>query len=72
MNRKTIIALISGYIISMLPVWEITTRLQAVTLTAAASICVLMVLLWMEEKIQNIKRALTFADALAHKKTIHK
>ncbi|MED9966542.1 MAG: hypothetical protein UFJ18_07105 [Blautia sp.] len=72
MSRKTIVALISGYIISMLPVWELTTRLQAVTLMAAASICVLFVLIWVEERILDIKRALTFADALAHKKTTHK
>lgn len=61
MNRKTIIALISGYIISMLPVWEITTRLQAVTLMAAASICTLLVLIWVEERILDIKRTLAFS-----------
>lgn len=61
MNRKTIIALISGYIISMLPVWEITTRLQAVTLMAVASICVLFVLIWTEERILDIKRTLAFS-----------
>ena len=61
MNRKTIIALISGYIISMLPVWEITTRLQAVTLVAAASICTLLVLIWVEERILDIKRTLAFS-----------
>ncbi len=60
MNRKIIIALISGYIISMLPVWEITTRLQAVTLMAAASTCTLVVLIWTEERILDIKRTLAF------------
>lgn len=35
MERKVITSMLTGYLISMLPVWEIGSRIQAIMLTLA-------------------------------------
>ena len=69
MERKIIISLVSGYLVSMLPIWTIDSRMQEILLTFAVSFCILSGLIWIEERIQDMKKALTLADVRAKKKT---
>lgn len=57
MERKVIASMLTGYLISMLPVWEIGSRIQALTLTFAVFVCVLIFLIWIEEVFANIKKS---------------
>ena len=68
MERKIIISLVSGYLVSMLPIWTIDSRMQEILLTFAVSFCILSGLIWIEERIQDMKKALTLADVIAKKK----
>lgn len=56
MERKVIASMLTGYLISMLPVWEIGSRMQAITLTFGISMCVFMFLLWIEGIFENVKK----------------
>lgn len=68
MERKVIISMLTGYLISMLPVWEIGSRIQAIMLTLAISVCAFIFMLWIEDIFENIKKTLTLADVGAKKK----
>lgn len=48
MERKVITSMLTGYLISMLPVWEIGSRIQAIMLTLAISVCAFIFLFWIE------------------------
>ena len=68
MERKVITSMLTGYLISMLPVWEIGSRIQAIMLTLAISVCAFIFMLWIEDIFENIKKTLTLADVAAKKK----
>lgn len=68
MERKVITSMLTGYLISMLPVWEIGSRIQAIMLTLAISVCAFVFMLWIEDIFENIKKTLTLADVGAKKK----
>lgn len=68
MERKIIISLVSGYLVSMLPIWMIDSRMQEIILIFAVSFCVLSGLIWIEERIQDMKKALTPANVRAKRK----
>ena len=68
MERKIIISLVSGYLVSMLPIWMIDSRMQEIILIFAVSICVLSGLIWIEERMQAMKKALTSANERAKRK----
>lgn len=68
MERKVITSMLTGYLISMLPVWEIGSRIQAIMLTLAMSVCAFIFMLWIEDIFENIKKTLTLADVGAKKK----
>lgn len=68
MKRKVITSMLTGYLISMLPVWEIGSRIQAIMLTLAISVCAFIFMLWIEDIFENIKKTLTLADVGAKKK----
>lgn len=68
MERKVITSMLTGYLISMLPVWEIGSRIQAIMLTLAISVCAFIFMLWIEDICENIKKTLTLADVGAKKK----
>lgn len=68
MERKVITSMLTGYLISMLPVWEIDSRIQAIMLTLAISVCAFIFMLWIEDIFENIKKTLTLADVGAKKK----
>ena len=51
MERKIIISLVSGYLVSMLPIWMIDSRMQEIVLTFAVSFCILSGLIWIEERM---------------------
>lgn len=68
MERKVITSMLTGYLISMLPVWEIGSRIQAIMLTFAISVCAFIFMLWIEDIFENIKKTLTLADVGAKKK----
>ena len=68
MERKVITSMLTGYLISMLPVWEIGSRIQANMLTLAISVCAFIFMLWIEDIFENIKKTLTLADVGAKKK----
>ena len=68
MERKVITSMLTGYLISMLPFWEIGSRIQAIMLTLAISVCAFIFMLWIEDIFENIKKTLTLADVGARKK----
>lgn len=68
MERKVITSMLTGYLISMLPVWEIGSRIQAIMLTLAISVCAFIFMLWIEDIFENIKKTLALADVGAKKK----
>lgn len=68
MERKVITSMLTGYLISMLPVWEIGSRIQAIMLTLAISVCAFIFMLWIEDIFENIKKTLTLADVGAQKR----
>ncbi len=68
MERKVITSMLTGYLISMLPVWEIGSRIQAIMLTLAISVCAFIFLFWIEGIFENIKKAPTSANMRAKKK----
>lgn len=68
MERKIIISLVSGYLVSMLPIWMIDSRIQEIILTFTVSFCILSGLIWVEERIQDMKKALTSANVRAKRK----
>lgn len=68
MERKVITSMLTGYLISMLPVWEIGSRIQAIMLTLVISVCAFIFMLWIEDIFENIKKTLTLADVGAKKK----
>lgn len=68
MERKVITSMLTGYLISMLPVWEIGSRIQAIMLALAISVCAFIFMLWIEDIFENIKKTLTLADVGAKKK----
>ena len=67
MERKVITSMLTGYLISMLPVWEIGSRIQAIMLTLAISVCAFIFMLWIEDIFDSIKKTLTLADVGAKK-----
>ena len=68
MERKVITSMLTGYLISMLPVWEIGSRIQAIMLTLAISVCAFIFMLWIEDIFENIKKDSHVADVGAKKK----
>lgn len=68
MERKIIISLVSGYLVSMLPIWMIDSRMQEIILIFAVSFCALSGLIWIEERMQDMKKALTPANVRAKRK----
>ena len=68
MERKVITSMLTGHLISMLPVWEISSRIQVIMLTLAISVCAFIFMLWIEDIFENIKKTLTLADVGAKKK----
>lgn len=68
MERKVITSMLTEYLISMLPVWEIGSRIQAIMLTLAISVCTFIFMLWIEDIFDSIKKTLTLADVGAKKK----
>ena len=68
MERKVITSMLTGYLISMLPVWEIGISIQAIMLTLAISVCAFIFMLWIEDIFENIKKTLTLADVGDKKK----
>ena len=68
MERKVITSMLTGHLISMLPVWEIGSRIQAIMLTLAISVCAFIFMLWIEDIFDSIKKTLTLADVGAKKK----
>ena len=68
MERKVITSMLTGYLISMLPVWEIGSRIQAIMLTLVISVCAFIFMLWIEDIFDSIKKTLTLADVGAKKK----
>lgn len=68
MERRVITSMLTGYLISMLPVWEIGSRIQAIMLTFAISVCTFIFLFWIEDIFESIKKTLTLADVGAKKK----
>lgn len=68
MERKVITSMLTGYLISMLPVWEIGSRIQTIMLTLAISVCAFIFMLWIEDIFDSIKKTLTLADVGAKKK----
>lgn len=56
MERKVITSMLTGYLISMLPVWEIGSRIQAIMLTLAISVCAFIFMLWIEDIFDSIKK----------------
>lgn len=68
MERKVITSMLTGYLISMLPVWEIGSRIQAIMLTLAISVCAFIFMLWIEDIFENIKKTPTPANVGAKKK----
>lgn len=68
MERKVITSMLTGYLISMLPVWEIGSRIQAIMLTLAISVCAFIFMLWIEDIFENIKKTPTSANVRAKKK----
>lgn len=68
MERKVITSMLTGYLISMLPIWEIGSRIQAIMLTLAISVCAFIFMLWIEDIFDSIKKTLTLADVGAKKK----
>lgn len=68
MERKVITSMLTGYLISMLPVWEIGSRIQAIMLTLAISVCAFIFMLWIEDIFDSIKKTLTLTDVGAKKK----
>ena len=67
MERKIIISLVSGYLVSMLPIWMIGSRMQEIILTFAVSFCILSGLIWIEERIQDMKKTNPEAEDCARK-----
>lgn len=68
MERKIIISLVSGYLVSMLPIWMIDSRMQEIILIFTVSFCVLSGLIWIEERMQDMKKTLTSANVRAKRK----
>ena len=68
MERKVITSMLTGYLISMLPVWEIGSRIQAIMLTLAISVCAFIFLFWIGGIFENIKKAPTSANMREKKK----
>lgn len=67
MERNVIISLIAGYITSLLPVWTWDSKVELATATMILSIMWLLILIWIQELPQRIKKALTLADVRAGK-----
>lgn len=67
MERNVIISLVAGYITSLLPVWTWDNRVELVTATVILSITWMLVLIWIQELTQRIKKALTSANVRAFK-----
>lgn len=68
MERKIIISLVSGYLVSMLPIWMIDSRMQEILLTFAVSFCILSSIQTRLERMQDMKKALTSANVRAKRK----
>lgn len=68
MERKVITSMLTGYLISMLPVWEIGSRIQAIMLTLAISVCAFIFMFWIEGIFENIKKTPASANVRAKKK----
>lgn len=67
MERNILASLITGYAVSLLPIWNWNNRAELALGTIAASVVALIILIWMSEKKKNIKKALTFGDARTKK-----
>ena len=67
MERNILISLITGYTVSLLPIWNWDSRTELVLGTIAASIVTLAILIWMSEKKKDSKKALAFGDARTKK-----
>lgn len=68
MERKVITSMLTGYLISMLPISQTGSRMQAITLTFGISMCVFIFLFWIEGIFENIKKTPTPANVRAKKK----
>lgn len=67
MERNVIISLIAGYITSLLPVWTWDSKVELATATMILSIVWLLILIWIRELAERIKKALTSANVRAFK-----
>lgn len=67
MERNVIISLIAGYITSLLPVWTWDSKVELATATMILSIVWLLILIWIQELAERIKKALTSANVRAFK-----
>lgn len=67
MERNVIISMIAGYITSLLPVWTWDSKVELATATMILSIMWLLILIWIQELSERIKKALTSANVRAFK-----
>lgn len=67
MERNILISLITGYAVSLLPIWSWNSRTELTLGTISSSIVILIILIWMSEKKKYIKKALAFGDARTKK-----
>ena len=67
MERNIIISLITGYAVSLLPIWNWNSRTDLLFGTIASSVIILFVLIWLQGTTEKIKKALTFGDVKTSK-----
>lgn len=65
-----IISLIAGYITALLPIWNWDSRVELFFATMTISIAWLIILIWIQELTQRIKKALTSANVRATRRII--
>ena len=59
MERHMIISMIAGYTVALLPVWKWDSKVELILATIISTMLCLFFLIWAEERIQTIKKALT-------------
>ncbi len=69
-ERNMIISLIAGYITALLPIWNWDGRVELFFATMAISIAWLIILIWIQELTQRIKKALTSDNVRATRRII--
>ena len=67
MERNIIISMITGYAVSLLPIWSWNSRTELLFGTIASSVIILLVLIWLQGTTEKIKKALTFWDVKTSK-----